>query len=72
MGRKVIDMAGRVFGRLTVVERMGSQRYATQTKPLWWCVCSVLCSSRHQGSAFRNRQRVPTSTLAPPTRRAGR
>ena len=50
MGRKFIEMAGRIFGRWTVIERVGSDKY---NKPLWLCECE--CGNRKEvnGASLR-------------------
>ena len=36
---KLLDLTGRVFGSLTVLELSGRRRYPNQTVPVWRCLC---------------------------------
>ena len=36
----LIDLAGRTFGRLTVLERVPNDDRYSQPRPLWLCQCS--------------------------------
>jgi hypothetical protein len=39
-GMRIVDLIGRRFGKLTVIERVGTQRQsATSTVALWKCIC---------------------------------
>lgn len=55
MGRKAIDMTGMVFGRLTVLERVGSVHYRDgQSVPTWRCRCECGNELIVRGISLRN------------------
>lgn len=37
--KRYIDLTGKVFGRLTVIERAGTYRLDGQYRPTWLCQC---------------------------------
>lgn len=55
MGQKAIDMTGRVYGRLTVLERVGSVFYRNgQSVPTWRCRCECGREVVVRGISLRN------------------
>lgn len=50
MSRTIIDLTGKIFGRLTVLYRNGSDK---NSRPLWECICS--CGKHHtvKGNSLR-------------------
>lgn len=54
MARKLIDLTGRRFGRLTVVRRYGSYEDGTgHTIPTWVCACDCGQLTIALGSALK-------------------
>lgn len=51
---KLIDLTGQRFGRLTVLERCGTQRYETAVEPLWRCRCDCGREAVVIGSSIRH------------------
>jgi|SRR5688572_23683673 len=50
MGRKLVDLSGSVFGRLTVVEYVGRRFHSSE----WRCVCSCGCEVLALSTALKN------------------
>lgn len=48
------EMAGKKFGRLFVIERAGSQRFANSTAAMWRCRCDCGDETVAQGRHIRN------------------
>ena len=54
MRGKLIDLTGQRFGRWTVIERAGSDRYRTAVVTLWLCRCDCGTEAIVRGQNLRS------------------
>lgn len=56
MGRKALELTGRVFDRLTVLRRDGDYRHKAYRESMWQCICSCGVEKAIRGSRLLSKQ----------------